>query len=186
MSVQITNNGASLKIVDGTDTRNIMKNQILEIAVIKTNIVKIDIGKGALNNVFIPFADVTVPVAADPGALRDAINDMLASTLTAGTATEAHQLEEIAKLNVISDTAGLIKNSVSSLDNKFFFEPALIDESNPLVIYKGYAIPGTNPADATWAIQKITNTSEVLSYQWANGNKTFTNVWNDRLTLAYS
>ena len=49
MSVQITNNGASLKIVDGTDTRNIMKNQILEIAVIKTNIVKIDIGKGALN-----------------------------------------------------------------------------------------------------------------------------------------
>jgi hypothetical protein len=186
MSVQITNNGASLKIVDGTETRNIMKNQILEIAVIKTNVIKIDIGKGALNNVFINFPDVTVPVAADPGALRDAINDMLASTLTAGTATEAHQLEEIAKLNIISDNTGQIKNSVSSLDSKFFIEPTLIDESNPLVIYKGYALPAADPAGASWAIQKITNTSEVLSYQWANGNKNFTNIWNDRLGLAYS
>ena len=48
MGTEITNNGASLKIKNGTLVRNIMKNQILEIAVVKTNIIKIDIGKGAL------------------------------------------------------------------------------------------------------------------------------------------
>ena len=86
----------------------------------------------------------------------------------------------------MNDTAGQIKNSVSSLDSKFFFEPTLVDESNPHVIYKGYALPPANIENATWAIQKITDTSNVLSYQWANGNKNFTNVWNDRLTLNYS
>ncbi len=186
MGLEITNNGASLKIFDGTNTRNIMKNQIQEISVIKTNIIKIDIGKGALNNVFINFPDVTNPVVASVDLLRAAINDMLASTVAAGTATEAHQLEEIAKLNTINDSANQIKSSVGSLDNKLFFDATAIDESNPQAIYKGYAQPGSKTSDAAWAIQKITNNGDVLSYQWANGKKDFANIWDNRLTLTYA
>src|SRR5687767_15151555 len=136
MATEISNNGASLKIKIGAQVRDIMKHQIQEIVVVKTDTIKIDIGKGALYNVFIPFADVTVPLVADVDALREAINDMLAASV-AGNATEAKQIEEIAKLNFLNDAVNNIKNSVSTLDSKIFFEPVLVDESNPNIIYKG-------------------------------------------------
>lgn len=185
MATQITNNGASLKITSGAQIRDIMKSQVIEISVVKTNIIKIDIGKGALYNVFIPFADVTEPVAADPETLKEAINAMIASS-PAGTATEARQVEQTVKLNTIDANINNIKNSVGSLDGKIFFEPVIVDESNPQTIYKGFASPAANPADAVWAIQKISTNGDVVSYQWADGNKNFDNVWNDRVTLAYS
>lgn len=186
MAIEITNNGASLKIKNGTQLRNIMKSQIQEIVVVKTNIIKIDIGKGALYNVFIPYADVTVPVAADPEALKDAINDMMSATAIIGTATEAKQIEEINKLNVLNEAVANIKNSVSTLDSKIFFEPVLVDESNPQVIYKGFASPAANPTEAVWAVQRISINGDVCSYQWADGNKNFDNIWNSRATLIYA
>jgi hypothetical protein len=186
MSTEISNNGASLKIKNDTLVRNIMKNQIQEIEVIKGNIIKIDIGKGALYNVFIPFADVTLPVVADPEALKDAINDMLSSSATAGTATEARQMEEIKAISLLNESVVNIKNTVSALDSKLFFDPVIVDESNPNVIYKGFANPAAKPEDAVWAIQKISNTGDVCAYQWADGNKNFDNVWKDRTTLLYS
>ena len=186
MAIQITNNGASIKIVNGTQVRNIMKNQLLEIVVVKTNIVKIDIGKGALFNVFIPFADVTAPVTADAEALKEVINEFLAVSVTAGTATEAKQIIEIEKLSSLNATADSIKNAVSALDNKIFFEPVLVDESNPNVIYKGFASPAAKGEEPVWAIQRVGINAEICSYQWADGNKNFDNVWNDRATLTYA
>ncbi len=186
MAIEITNNGASLKIKNGALIRNIMKNQILEIVVVKTNIIKIDNGKGVLYNLFIPYADVTIPVTADPEALKDAINDMMAVSVIVGNATEAKQIEEIVKLNNLNTTVSQIQTSVSTLDSKIFFEPVLIDESNPNIIYKGFASPSANLQDAVWAIQKISNTGDVCSYQWADGNKNFDNIWNNRLSLLYS
>lgn len=185
MAIEITNNGASLKIKNGTQVRNIMKSQIQEIVVVKTNIIKIDIGKGALYNVFIPYVDVTVPVAADPEALKDAINDMMSATAIIGTATEAKQIEEINKLNVLNEAVANIKNSVSTLDSKIFFEPVLVDESNPQVIYKGFASPAAKPSEAVWAVQRISINGDVCSYQWADGNKNFDNIWDNRATLIY-
>ena len=176
MAIEITNNGASLKIKNGLQIRNIMKAQIIEIVVVKTNIIKIDIGKGALYNIFIPYADVTVPVTADPEALKDAINDLLAAASIVGNATEAKQIEEIGKLNLLNEQVTTIKNAVSTLDNKIFFEPVLIDESNPNIIYKGFASPAANAEEAVWAIQRISNTGDVCSYQWADGNKNFDNI----------
>lgn len=186
MAIEITNNGASLKIKNGLQIRNIMKAQIIEIVVVKTNIIKIDIGKGALYNIFIPYADVTVPVTADPEALKDAINDLLVSAGIVGSATEAKQIEEIGKLNLLNEQVTTIKNAVSTLDNKIFFEPVLIDESNPNIIYKGFASPAANAEEAVWAIQRISNTGDVCSYQWADGNKNFDNIWNNRTSLLYA
>jgi hypothetical protein len=186
MATEITNNGASLKIKNGTLIRNIMKNQILEIVVVKTNIIKIDNGKGALHNIFIPFGDVTIPLTTDPEALKDAINEMMATANIAGNATEAKQIEEINKLNVLNTSISQIQSSVSTLDSKIFFEPVLVDESNPNVIYKGFANPSANTEEPVWAIQKISDTNDVCSYQWADGNKNFDNVWKNRTNLSYS
>lgn len=186
MATEISNNGASLKIKSGAQVRNIMKNQIQEIVVVKGDTIKIDIGKGALYNVFIPFADVTIPAVADAEALRDAINDMMAEPAIVGIATEAKQNDEIDNLKTLNAAVANIKSSISTLDNKIFFEPVLVDESNPNIIYKGFASPAAKLDEAVWAIQKISNTGDVCSYQWADGNKNFDNVWNNRATLLYA
>lgn len=186
MGTEITNNGASLKINIAGQIRNIMKSQIQEIVIVKTNILKIDIGKGALYNVFIPYADVTAPVAENPEALKDAINDMMNTGMAAGTATEAKQVLELEKLSALNTTADTIKNAVSALDSKIFFEPVLVDESNPNVIYKGFASPAAKTDEPVWAIQKISNTGDMCAYQWANGRKSFDNIWSKRTDLSYA
>lgn len=186
MATEISNNGASLKIKNGAQVRNIMKNQIQEIVVVKGDTIKIDIGKGALYNVFIPFAEVTVPAVADAETLRDTINDMMVEPAIVGIATEAKQNDEIDNLKTLNAAVANIKSSISTLDNKIFFEPVLVDESNPNIIYKGFASPAAKMDEAVWAIQKISNTGDVCSYQWADGNKNFDNVWNNRATLLYA
>ena len=185
IGIEITNNGASLRIKNGALIRNIMKAQIIEIVVVKTNIIKIDIGKGALYNLFIPYADVAVPATPNPEALKDAINDMLAVSNIVGNATEARQMEEIERLSSLNASISIIQNSVSTLDNKIFFEPVLVDESNPNLIYKGYASPAAKTGEPVWAIQRISNKDDVCSYQWADGNKDFDNVWTKRADLSY-
>jgi uncharacterized Fe-S cluster-containing MiaB family protein len=52
MATEISNNGASLKIVVDLAPRYILKNQIREVEVVRDTIIKIDIGQGALYNVF--------------------------------------------------------------------------------------------------------------------------------------
>ena len=55
-------------------------------------------------------------------------------------------------------------------------------------IYKGWANPGTATSDATWRIQKITfvGTEEDVVITWAEGNGNFDNIWDNRVSLAYS
>lgn len=61
-----------------------------------------------------------------------------------------------------------------------------IDEASATVTYFGYAKPGTATSDAFWRIKKITESGTTTITTFANGADTFVNVWNDRLTLAYS
>src|SRR5436189_202410 len=119
-TIQITDNGASIKIVNGTQIRNITKSQIVEVEVIKGTTIKIDIGQGTLNNVFIAYADVTVPAVADAAALRDAINTMMAPAASgsSGGSTEAKQDTEITKLTNINTLIDNLKTLLTSLDNK--------------------------------------------------------------------
>ncbi len=173
-ATQIINNGASLKIISADGTRNILKQEIVEISILKDTIVKIDIGQGALNNVFINHPDVSSPQAQTPDALIDAINAMLQSSinLPQGIATEANQQREISELDSIR---------VSML----LQAPQISDETNPKTIYKGFALPGALTSAAVWAIQKITNNKGIYTYQWAAGNQNFDKVWDNRLTLVY-
>jgi hypothetical protein len=168
-TTQLINNGASLKVITSGVPRNILKQQIREISVINGTIIKIDIGQGALNNIFITFSEVTNPVTASPDALTETINGMLAST---GAATDTNQQAEISELQKIK----------SSL---LFSEPEIMDETEPRTIYKGYAAAGSLTSAAVWAIEKIVSNHDVTSYLWANGDKNFDKVWDNRATLIY-
>jgi hypothetical protein len=227
MPTTISNNGASIKIDNGVTVRNIMKNQIIEVSVVKTNIIKIDIGQGPLNNVFIPYSVVTNPDTATPADLRDAINDFMANSVNSnasGGATEAKQDTQISKqdaqttkLTTIDTATGnistkvnsidtaaanistkvnsidtkaaaidtkagnmdnslnLIRGYVLSLDSKIFYDPVIVDETNPNIVYYGYL---ADPSDTTesssiWAILRVTNDDGIKRYKWADGNKFF-------------
>jgi hypothetical protein len=57
----------------------------------------------------------------------------------------------------------------------------------PEIIYKGEASPGTTTASAAWRIQRITiQTDDDASFEWADGNATMDNIWNNRAALSYS
>lgn len=179
METQIINNGSSLKIVTDNEPRFILKSQIREVEIVRDTIIKIDLGQGALYNVFIDQAIVTEPQTQSVAELRDKIADYLQVSTAAGLATEQLQTEgnlEIANL----------KDSVNLLNEKLFYEPKLVDETNANVVYKGFANPGAKKDEPTWAILKITNTKGELSYEWSKGAKSFDNVWNNRKALIYS
>lgn len=173
-TTQIINNGASLKIIQDGFSRNILKMQVKEVSVLINTIIKIDIGKGALSNIFLEFNDVSNPQTSNPEALVEAINQMLQTNANiSGVATERNQEIEISELQNIKT-------------NQLFVEPQISDESNPRTIYRGFATPGSITSVRVWAIQKIENNGGVISYLWAGGNRNFDKVWDDRKTLQYS
>ena len=183
---ELINNGASLKINQDGNSRLVMKHQIAVVEVLHDTIIRIDIGKGALNNVFIDQADVTNPVTISPEELRDKIMDMLQVPATNGLATEAKQTEQTNELLNVKNAVTDMKDKMSSVNDKLFFEPRISDETNANVIYRGYSLTSITTDEPAWAIQKITNTRGVLTYQWAEGTKNFDKVWDKRKGFKYS
>ncbi len=148
--------------------------------IVRDTIIKLDIGQGALNNIFVDQATVTAPTSISVEDLRDQIMAFIqTSTSIAGFATEVNQNKELETLKSLQTT-------INALNEKMFIDPILIDEGNPNVIYNGYALPGAKGAEAVWAIQKVTKVKGVLTYQWSAGNKTFDKIWNNRTALIYS
>jgi hypothetical protein len=187
MPIEIYNNGPSLKIVNGGSVILVSKIQIKTIETIRNDVVRLDIGEGALKNIYVRFADVTVPAGlADAGQLRDAINAMLLSNV-AGGATEIKQDTEIGILNgilgALTDLKGIINAGGGGGGIK---QPIRIDESTPNIIYNGFAIAGSSTVDAVWAIQRVTRDKDIIIYEWADGNELYDNVWDDRYNLAYA
>ena len=185
MATEILNSGASLKISTDGSPRMVLKSQIKDVNVLRDTIIKIDIGAGTLNNIFIDQADVTNPASSTVDDLRDQILAMLQGN-AAGLATELKQDAEIGSLMGLQTQINDLQSKVGSVDSKLFFEPILVDENNPNFIYKGFAVPGSKTIDPVWAIQKISSKKGVLNYQWAGGNKSFDKVWDDRSRLIFS
>jgi len=180
MATTIENNGASLKITDGGVSRYVLKNQIREVEIVRDTIIKIDIGQGALNNIFVDQATVTLPVSAGVEDLRDQLMGFIQTSASiVGFATEANQNKEL-------DSFKTLQTAVNALSDKVFYQPSLVDESNPNAVYNGYALPGVKTSDPVWAIQKVTKVKGVLTYQWAAGTKAFDKIWDNRVALIYS
>lgn len=62
------------------------------------------------------------------------------------------------------------------------------DSSDSDIFYIGWADPGTATSEASWRIQRFTETSNLFDIggEWADGNADFDNIWDDRETLSYS
>lgn len=61
-----------------------------------------------------------------------------------------------------------------------------IDEVSASVTYIGKAIPGSTTAEAVWSIQKMVVTGTETSFEWADGNPLFDNIWDNRAGLTYA
>lgn len=183
MPIEIYNNGASLKIVNGGSVILVSKIQIKTIETIRGDVVRLDIGEGALKNIYLKYSEVTIPEGmADAAQLRDTINAMLLSNVGGG-ATEVKQDTEITILNgiltALQDLKGII-NIGGGIK-----QPVRIDESTPNVVYYGYAIAGASTSEAVWAIQRATRAADIITYEWADGNELFDNIWDSRYILTY-
>ncbi|MEO6301579.1 MAG: hypothetical protein ABIP51_00275 [Bacteroidia bacterium] len=186
MTTQIINAGASLKIINDGVSKFVMKAQIREVDIVRDTIIRLDIGEGALYNVFVNQLEVTVPVSTSVENLRDQILEMLQSSSAAGLATEAKQIEQLAELQNVKTSVNDLKDKVTLAGDKITPAPTIVDETNPNLIYNGFAVLGAPRNEPIWAIQKVTNTNGTLTYQWAGGNKNFDKVWDNRKTLLYS
>ena len=185
MATEINNNGNSLKIVTDQVPLLVLKSEIKDVNVLRDTILKIDIGQGALNNIFVDQLDVTLPVSTSVDDLRDQVLAML-QTSTTGLATEQKQIDEINKINDLKTQVQDLQTKVGSVDNKLFFQPNITDQNNPNFIYKGYALPGSKTSDAVWAIEKVSSKKGIVASQWAAGNKSFDKIWDNRSKLIFS
>lgn len=186
MATTIENSGASIKITENGAIRFILKYQIREVDIVRGNTLKIDIGQGVLNNIFIDRANVTTPVTATIEELREFIIAMLQSS-AAGNATEAKQNEEIAQIinlqNIITDMMNELNSS--SGDCCAYSQPSIVDETEDNVVYNGFAEPGANEEASVWAIQKVSKVNGIYYYRWASGDKKFDKIWMNRKELIY-
>ena len=57
-----------------------------------------------------------------------------------------------------------------------------------LTYYTGVAAVGSSTASAVWRIKKtvLSGSSDDVTITWADGDSSFNNVWDDRLSLTYS
>ena len=181
----VYNDGACIKIVFKGNVIQINKAQIKTIDTIRNDTVRIDIGEGALKNIYVRLADVVFPQQfKNVELLRDYIKDLMIQN---GFSTEAKQDAEISELQQIRqallDIKVVFQNSGGSGGG--VKQPLREDESQPNVIYKGYAVPNANTREAVWAILKISRIDSQIIYEWADGDENYDNVWDSRYEIRY-
>lgn len=183
---QIFNDGAVIRIENGTKILLVSKEQVKTIDIVQDNIVRIDIGEGALKNIFINYQDVANPVVASASELRDVIKGMMVSDqYEGGDATESTQVAILQEIQNLKMVTGDISQILAKPDFSRL-EPIYVDESTPNTIYKGWARTYDSPGAAAWAILRIKRVNDVVTYEWADGDQYYDNVWNNRLQLSYA
>lgn len=60
-----------------------------------------------------------------------------------------------------------------------------IDESGQ-TIYIGVAKLGAADSDAKWQIRRLSTSSGLTEIQYADGDRRYDNIWNDRASLVYT
>jgi hypothetical protein len=172
----IYDSGACIKIMLNGNSFYINKAQIKTIDTIRNDSIRIDIGEGALKNVYVKLADVQYPQSfTDAAAIRDYIVGLMIQNALVFDPSFSNLFT-----NLLQEIKLALQNSQGGGKT-----PLREDESQPYVIYKGYAAPNANTYDAVWAIQKITRLKDEIIYEWANGNDFYDNVWDNRFVVQY-
>jgi hypothetical protein len=189
MSYQIFNDSACIRI-QLTNAPNdvkvlmVVKEQIKTVDIIKSNIVRIDIGEGPLKNIYLNYQEVTFPTVTSAEQLRDHIISLLKSDINDGDNPSEETLQEI--LGMLLNNYNELKEIKAQGKDLPKLEPILVDESNPNVIYKGWSINMEDTTSPLWAIQRISRSGDIIINEWADGNQFYDNVWDNRLQLQYS
>lgn len=183
MAFQIFNDGAVIRIENGTKTLLVTKEQVKTIDTIQNNIVRIDIGEGPLKNIFINYQDVTNPVVGSANELRDLIKGwLLSDNYNGGDAKEETQLSILNKLGDLALILQGIRDKQKSLTEEV---PSRTDESNPYMVYNGWHVQSGNVETAEWAIERVRRENDEVIHEWARGTKEAIYIWADRARLEY-
>jgi hypothetical protein len=122
-------------------------------------------------------ADANVQNVAAINANGVALNQIVTDN---HTATLQKMDSMLLALNQINTSLG---------SNDYYKEPLRIDDTAPLVVYKGYSaianLDQNSSGTPVWAIEKVVRNGDMYTYLWANGSKTMTNVWLNRANLNY-
>lgn len=174
MSIQITSNSSHLVINNNGTIRTINKQSIREISILRDTTLKIDIGGGALRNIFFRIADITSPQSATPERLVELVNDMLTTSIN---------VDGIAnQLNTLTNSVASISANINAIPSSSIQQPSLIDESNPHSVYSGFAPKGTLETEPHWLIMRTTITNEIQKNEWSKNDA----IWDNREQLDYA
>lgn len=61
-----------------------------------------------------------------------------------------------------------------------------VDTASTTITYIGKANPGSLGSEDKWQILRIQTSGTVDTFEWADGNENFDNVWDNRVSLSYS
>lgn len=61
-----------------------------------------------------------------------------------------------------------------------------LDEASENVIYIGIAKLGSLDSEAKWQIRKIETSGNLTTILYADGDRRFDNIWDNRASLTYS
>lgn len=180
---QLFNDGAVVRIENGSKILLLSKEQVRTIDTIKDNIVRIDIGEGPLRNIFVNYQDVQSPVVGSANELRDLIKQwMLSDNYDGSDAKEATQVSILTQLLSMTQVLQAIKAQEVDIAKS---EPSRMDESNPYIIYRGWHKAFGVPDAPEWAIERIRREGDEFIHEWAFATKKQNFTWTDRLQHPY-
>lgn len=183
----VYNEGACIRIVTRGNETLVTKAQIKTIDIVKNDTIRIDIGEGPLKNIYLRFDEVVYPTNFNEAfSLKDYIRDLL---IQSGFSTESKQDTTIIELQQIKIVLENMNKTLQAGGTGGTGTPTKLpmreDESQPGIVYKGYALPNARTGDPLWAIQKISRIDNQIIYEWANGNENYENIWDNRYALSY-
>lgn len=107
--------------------------------------------------------------------------------------TFANVDELYAYLVGLKNSAGSSQYSLKSIADSIagggftgISENLLQVDSEGTTTYIGYAVAGSLTSASVWAIKRIVETGLDVAITWADGNKNYDNIWDNRASLTYS
>ncbi len=82
--------------------------------------------------------------------------------------------------------AGGVSTGAGYKTTRIVEEKTIIDEVDTSTMYIGKALVGTTTSAASWQIKKMTVSGVVTTFNYADGNDEYDNIWDNRTSLSYS
>lgn len=89
-------------------------------------------------------------------------------------------------IKVSDGTDALAVNTDGSINTTDVIYASRVDDASATVTYIGKAAVGSANGSAVWQISRMTVSGTVTTIEYADGNISFDNVWDNRAALSYS